>query len=63
MICDDMYFSVSHVQCSSLEERLSQLEETVAQLEESLVKDYGLIKRCRIPKIEHGIASCNHHGE
>ena len=47
---------------ASLEERVSQLEITVAELEESLVEDYGLIKRCRMPTFEHGVASCNHLG-
>ena len=48
---------------ASLEERVSQLEITVAELEESLVEDYGLIKRCRMPTFEHGVASCNHLGK
>ena len=47
----------------TLEERVSQLEVTVAELEESLVEDYGLIKRCRMPTFEHGVASCNHLGK
>ena len=46
-----------------MEERVSQLELTVAELEDSLVKDYGLIRRCRVPTFEHGVASCNHLGK
>ena len=42
---------------------MSQLELTVAELEDSLVEDYGLIKRCRTPTFEHGVASCNHLGK
>ena len=51
------------VASATLEERVSQLEITVAELEESLVEDYGLIKRCRLPTFEHGVASCNHLGK
>ena len=51
------------VTSASLEERVSQLELTVAELEDSLVKDYGLIRRCRVPIFEHGVASCNHLGK
>ena len=51
------------VASSTLEERVSQLELTVAELEDSLVEDYGLIKRCRTPTFEHGVASCNHLGK
>ena len=47
----------------SLEARVSRLEATVAQLEESLVRDYGLVKRCREPRLEHGVAACNYQGE
>ena len=51
------------VASSTLEARVSQLELTVAELEDSLVEDYGLIKRCRTPTFEHGVASCNHFGK
>ena len=51
------------VASSTLEDRVSQLELTVAELEDSLVEDYGLIKRCRTPTFEHGVASCNHLGK
>ena len=47
----------------SLEARVSRLEATVAQLEESLVRDYGLVKRCREPRLQHGVAACNYQGE
>ena len=47
----------------TLEGRVSRLEATVAQLEESLVRDYGLVKRCREPRLEHGVAACNYQGE
>lgn len=47
---------------ATLEDRVSKLELTVAELEDSLVEDYGLIKRCRMPTFEHGVASCNHLG-
>jgi len=47
------------VESLSLEQRLTKLEKEVAQLEDSLVTDYGLIRRCRLPQIEHGKASCN----
>ena len=46
----------------TLEARVSRLEATVAQLEESLVRDYGLVKRCREPRLEHGVAACNYQG-
>jgi len=53
-------YSGIQVQSLSLEERLTNLEKVVSQLEESLVKDYGLIKRCRVPQVEHGEASCDY---
>ena len=59
-------FPGSVVDClvvETLEARVSRLEATVAQLEESLVRDYGLVKRCREPGLEHGVAACNYQGE
>ena len=59
-------FPGSVVDClvvETLEARVSRLEATVAQLEESLVRDYGLVKRCREPRLEHGVAACNYQGE
>ena len=49
--------------CSlSLEERVEILENKFTQLEHDLVEDYGLIRRCKEPVIDHGVASCNYKG-
>ena len=37
------------------------MEDVVSRIEESLVEDYGLVKRCRLPHFDHGVASCNYH--
>ena len=40
---------------------MTRLEDIVSRIEESLVEDYGLVRRCRLPLFDHGVASCNYH--
>ena len=59
-------FSLSFVAVAAdledLEARVEDLEEVVHSLEESLVKDYGLVKRCRLPQVENGLVVCRFKG-